>query len=177
MILKIYYALMARWEKYRLSKLKFKHLGNNVRILRGFRLGHTYNLTINDNVIIGENAFINARGGVIIGSGTITGPDIMIFAENHIYNSSETLPFDNNYDFREVIIGENCWIGGKVFICPGAELGEGCVVAAGSVVTKKYPPLSIIAGNPAKIIKTRDLQLYAEAKKKGKLCNDLIKKL
>lgn len=164
---------MARWEKYRLSKLKFKHLGNNVRILRGFRLGHTYNLTINDNVMIGENAFINAHGGVDIGSKTVTGPDLMIFSVNHIFNSSETLPYDNKLEFKKVIIGENCWIGGRVFICPGVELGEGCVVAAGSVVTKKFPPLSVIAGNPARIIKTRDPRLYAEAKKSGKLCPDL----
>lgn len=51
-------------------------------------------------------------------------------------------------------IGENCFIGGRSLILPGVEIGDNCVVGAGSVVTKSVPPRSIVAGNPAKIIKT-----------------------
>ena len=173
MLLKIYYALWARWDRYRVKRLDFKHKGVNVKILRGFRIGHACNLILHDNVILGEHIFLNAQGGVEIKSGTITGPDVMIFSDNHIYDTSEYLPFDNARDFRKVVIGENCWIGGRVFICPGVELGEGCVVAGGSVVTKSFPPLSVIGGNPARIIKYRDRIMYEAAKHKGQYCVDL----
>lgn len=173
MLLKIYYALLARWERYRLRKIKFLYKGKNVRILKGFNLGHTYNLIFHDNVLIGENSFINARGGVEICSGTITGPQIMIYSENHIYNS-DLLPFSNDLEFKKVKIGANCWIGARVFICPGVELGEGCVVAAAAVVTKSFPPLSVVGGNPARLLKIRNEEMYQKAKEAGVLCNDLI---
>ena len=126
--------------------------------------------------LLGENSFINARGGVVIKSGVITGPDIMIFAENHIYDTDKCLPFDEDLTFKKVVIGENCWIGAKAFILPGVELGEGCVVAGGSVVTKSFPPLSIIGGNPARLIKHRNAGKYHVAKMKNKYVSDISKK-
>ncbi len=51
-------------------------------------------------------------------------------------------------------IGENCFIGGRSLILPGIEIGDSCVVGAGSVVTKSVPPRSIVAGNPARIIRS-----------------------
>jgi len=53
-------------------------------------------------------------------------------------------------------IGKNCWIGAKVTILDGAKIGNGCIIAAGSVITnKEFPDNSVIAGIPGKIIKTR----------------------
>jgi acetyltransferase-like isoleucine patch superfamily enzyme len=51
-------------------------------------------------------------------------------------------------------IGRNCFIGGRSLILPGVEIGDGCVVGAGSVVTKSVPPGSIVAGNPARILRS-----------------------
>lgn len=161
------------WDRYRLSKLKFAYMGNNVKIRPHFKLGHTENLILHDNIVLGENIFINSRGGVEIGSGTITGPDVMIYSENHIYDSTETLPFSENLSLKKVSIGENCWIGARTFICPGVELGEGCVVAGGSVVTKSFPICSVIGGNPARVLKMRDIDLYRKAKLKGKYHFDI----
>lgn len=50
-------------------------------------------------------------------------------------------------------IGENCFIGGRSLILPGVEIGDGCVVGAGSVVTKSVPARSVVAGNPAKVLR------------------------
>ena len=102
--------------------------------------------------------------------------DIMIFSVNHLYETDKCLPFDENLVYKKVVIGENCWIGGRVFILPGVELGEGGVVAGGSVVTKSFPPLSVIGGNPAKLIKYRDAEKYNAAKMKCKYVSDISRK-
>lgn len=51
-------------------------------------------------------------------------------------------------------VGENCFIGGNSLILPGVEIGDNCVVGAGSVVTKSVPPRSVVAGNPAKVLRS-----------------------
>ena len=51
--------------------------------------------------------------------------------------------------------GSNCWIGSKVTFLDGVKIGQGCVVAAGSVVTKSFPDFSVIGGVPAKMLKER----------------------
>ncbi len=51
-------------------------------------------------------------------------------------------------------IGENCFIGGRSLILPGVEIGDNCVVGAGSVVTKSVPPRSVVAGNPARVLRS-----------------------
>ncbi len=57
-------------------------------------------------------------------------------------------------------IGKNCFIGGESLILPGVTIGDNCVIGAGSVVTKDVPPRSIVAGNPAKVLKT-DIEVEA----------------
>jgi acetyltransferase-like isoleucine patch superfamily enzyme len=58
-----------------------------------------------------------------------------------------------------VVIGRDVWIGANAFVMPGVQLGDGCVVAAGAVVgAKKYPPYKILAGNPARVIGTRQTE-------------------
>lgn len=51
-------------------------------------------------------------------------------------------------------VGENCFIGGRALILPGVEIGDNSVIGAGSVVTKSVPPRSVVAGNPAKILRS-----------------------
>lgn len=66
---------------------------------------------------------------------------------------------------RHTRIGRNCFIGGNSMILPGIEIGDHCIVAAGSVVTKSVPPHSIVAGNPARIVRRGlDLMTYGRIK-------------
>ncbi len=159
--------LLNYWS-YFIHKLKVNKLkkdvalwgGEHVLVLPGFRIGHRDGLILHDYVRIGEESFINAIGGVEFHSGTVTGPFLTIFSNNHIYERANAIPYDDDLVFKKVTIGKNCWIGGRVFIVPGVSLGEGCIVAGGSVVTKSFPPLSVIGGNPAHVIKTRDADDY-----------------
>lgn len=148
--------------------------GNSIYLFRDFEIGYPENLKIHDHVRLGFRTFINARGGVEFKSGTVTGSDIMIFSFNHIYEQDETIPFSNWDSMKPVLIEENCWIGAKALILPGVTIGYGCVVAGGAVVTKSFPPLSVIGGNPAKILKMRDKATYDRMIAKGKWSHDVI---
>lgn len=127
------------------------------------------NIEIGSYVYIGPNANINGLGKVSINSGTIIGPNINIHSANHNFRKAKFIPYDETFDYRPVKIGENVWIGGNVIIVPGTEIGEGCIIGAGTVVSGKIPALSIVVGNPAKIIDKRDDKHYFDLKEKDKI--------
>lgn len=111
-------------------------------------------ITIGDNSAIGAQSFLGGQGGIDIGSDVIMGPGVKIFSENHNY-SAEGIIRKQGENRKGVIIEDNCWIGANTVILDGVHISNGCVVAAGSVVTKSIPCNSIIAGIPAKVIKNR----------------------
>lgn len=85
-----------------------------------------------------------------------------ILGGNHHYDFISTFPFKTFFQNEEeafskgdIILKDDVWVGTDSLILSGVTLGQGCVVAAGSVVTKSFPPYSIIGGNPAKLIKMR----------------------
>ena len=108
------------------------------------------------NINVGKNVFINAcckfqdQGGIEIGDNVLIGHSVVIATLNHDINPKTRA----NMTPKRVKIGSNVWIGSNVTILPGVEIGDGVVVGAGSVVTKNVPEYSIVAGNPAKVIKT-----------------------
>lgn len=91
----------------------------------------------------------------------------MIITENHNYEG-EKLPYDTTYIRKNVTIGDCVWVGSRVIIMGGVSIGEGAIIAAGSVVTKDVPPLAIVGGNPAKLIKYRDAEHYYRLKEQKK---------
>jgi len=112
-------------------------------------------ITIGNRTGIGARAFIAGQGGVIIGDDVITGPNIQIFSENHNFDDASLTIKEQGVTRQPTVIGNNCWLGGGITILAGVTVGDGCVIAAGSVVTKSVPPNSIVAGIPAKVIKIR----------------------
>tara|TARA_R110002072_G_scaffold241582_1_gene400408 strand:- start:2486 stop:3196 length:711 start_codon:yes stop_codon:yes gene_type:complete len=112
-------------------------------------------LVIGDNVGISPYCFISVRGAVEIGDNTILGPSVKIFSENHRFNDTQLPIVHQGEDRKGVVIGENNWIGAQSIILDGVVLGEGCVVAANTVVTKSFANGSIIAGIPGRLIGNR----------------------
>lgn len=138
-------------------------LGSNVTIQRDSILictGVIRNLgegiIIHDNVGLNSRVYLGGQGGIEIGENVIIGPDVKIFSENHNFANKEILIKEQGETRKGVKIGSDCWIGSSSIILDGVNLGNGCVVAAGSVVTKSFLPFSVIGGVPAKIIKLRE---------------------
>jgi acetyltransferase-like isoleucine patch superfamily enzyme len=112
-------------------------------------------LKIGDNVGINHYCFIGVRGDITIGNNVIFGPRVNIFSENHNYNNI-SIPIKNQGVTKgKTSIGNDVWIGANVSIMSGVKIGDGCIIAAGAIVTKDIPTYSIVGGVPAKIIKTR----------------------
>lgn len=80
---------------------------------------------------------------------------VHVGAQSYIAFESRILSHDRTRGlYLHTRVGRNCFIGGRSLILPGVEIGDNCVVGAGSVVTKSVPPRSVVAGNPAKILRS-----------------------
>ena len=112
-------------------------------------------IVFGNNVGIGEFAYLGGAGGLTIGDDCIVGQYLSCHPENHNCNDLTQLIRYQGVSRKGIVIGANCWIGSKVTILDGVNIGAGCVIAAGSVVTKSFPENSIIGGVPAKLLKSR----------------------
>ena len=118
-------------------------------------------LILEEGVIVGIRCVFWVTNELKIGKDTILANDILITTENHGINPEINIPYHAQpLISKPVIIGSNCWIGAHAIILPGVSIGNNCVVGAGSVVTKSFPSNSIIAGNPASLVKKYDFDLH-----------------
>ena len=112
-------------------------------------------LRIGNNVGINHYCFIGVRGDITIGDNVIFGPRVNVFSENHNYEDLNTPIKHQGVTKDKTVIGNDVWIGANVCIMSGVNIGDGCIIASGAVVTKNLPEYSIAGGVPAKIIKNR----------------------
>ena len=106
------------------------------------------NITFGKEVFVNTNCTFMDRGGIIIGDGTMIGPNVSLTTLNHDPN-----PEKRHVTYCQPIrIGKQVWIGLGAIVLPGVTIGDGAIVAAGAVVTKDVPPLAVVAGVPAAII-------------------------
>lgn len=88
--------------------------------------------------------------GITLGDNVQIGPNVTIATDNHDLKDHYILKC------RPVTINNNAWIGANATILPGVTVGENAVIGAGSVVTKDVPANTVVAGNPARVIRTLD---------------------
>lgn len=157
---------------------RFRQLGRNVVFERGVMVFHPENIEIGDNVYIGhntmlkgyyrnlmrigsntwigQNCYLHSGGGITIGDYVGLGPGVQILTLSHkLDDDVETPIIAREQDYLPVVIEDNCDVGVGTIILPGVTLGTGSMIGAGSVVTRNVEPYSVVAGNPAKLIRKR----------------------
>lgn len=113
-----------------------------------------------ENISVGNNCAFNAfvhiwgSGGVEIGNNVMIASHVVLTSVTHDYNNPSIRYSELIY--KKIIIEDDVWIGAGAIILPGVKIGEGAVVGAGAVVTKDVEARSIVAGNPARVIKLRN---------------------
>ncbi|WP_069472604.1 acyltransferase [Candidatus Marithrix sp. Canyon 246] len=157
--------MINRLKKY-LLKRRLGISKKNIDITANSTFGNYENIIWHDNIYIDPMAYIWAVGGLEICENVIIGPRVTIHTSNHRYEDATMLPYDGYSYKKKVTIEKNVWIGDGTFIVPGVTIGEGSIVAMGSVVTKDVPKYSLVGGNPARVIKERNIKKYKELDKK-----------
>ena len=139
-----------------LLELMGADFGARVVIYSGVWIMPGRNLTVGDDVDLAKDVLITTSGGVVIGDRTLIGYRTQILSSNHSIPPIGQ-PFPISGDAHKPILIENdVWIGANCIITAGVTIGEGAVIAAGSVVTKDVPKNAIFGGVPAKLIKMRE---------------------
>lgn len=129
---------------------------------------NTEKISLADNVHIGPGCTFDGAGEIRIERGTIFAPDVAIYSRTHNFDRElSALPYDNVMLTSPVHIGEYVWIGARVIILPGVSIGDGAVVGAGAVVARDIPACAIAVGNPAKVIRFRDQDVFEKLRIKS----------
>ena len=146
--------LIAKKVRYRLCRHIFKSIGENVNIEKGAQFGKGDAIRIGNNSGIGINAVI--PNGSVIGNDVMMGPNCFVHHRNHSFSRTDIpMRMQGFTDSKPVIIDDDVWIGRNVTIMVGRHIHKGTIIGANSVVTKDFPPYSIIGGNPAILIRSR----------------------
>lgn len=110
------------------------------------------------NITLGKHVFINSgchfqdQGGITVGDGALIGHNVVLATLNHDFVPGRR----GTMRPAPIVIGKNVWLGANVTVVPGVTIGDGAVVAAGAVVTRDVPVNAVVAGVPARVIKTLD---------------------
>ena len=131
-------------------------IGKRVVYYPGIWIFTGRNLIVGDDVDFAYGVLVTTGGGVTIGDRTLIGYGTKILSSNHVIPAAHEPIFSAGHKNAPVMIANDVWIGANVMILPGVSIGEGAVVAAGSVVTKDIPAWHVVGGVPAKTIKIRD---------------------
>jgi acetyltransferase-like isoleucine patch superfamily enzyme len=136
-------------------------IGENAIVMHGAIL-HVYNfrdlphagIKIGRDSLIGEYSVIRGQGGVEIGDRVYTSPFTQIIAVNHVFSDPERPFVEQGITAEGIVIEDDVWLGSGSIVTDGVRIGKGAVVAAGAVVTEDVPAHSVVAGVPAKVIRS-----------------------
>jgi acetyltransferase-like isoleucine patch superfamily enzyme len=133
-------------------------LGKNVRI-RPFAQLLTYGgcIEMGDNCVVNQFSILYGHGGLAIGNDVVIAAHTVFIPANHAF-ADLNVPIRLQDETRMGIqVGNDVWIGANATVLDGVRIGNGCVVGAGSVVTRDVPDYSVTVGTPAKVIKNRKI--------------------
>ena len=156
--------------KVRVARFRANGITLNFVPQGGYRFeiaGDLKKFSIDKTSHIKSDTFIECSGGVRIGRYFHPGRGLTIFSANHHYDKATRIPYDSTVLHRPVVIEDFVWCGANVTIVPGVTVGEGVVIGAGSVVIKDVPRCAVIGGNPARVLKHRDIEHFDDLKRRG----------
>lgn len=136
------------------------HLAENAVLYYGAEIREPSNIWIGKGSIIGDNSILDGRNGIKIGNNVVLASNVNIWTEQHDHRDPLFRCITQVH--KPVIIDDRVWIGSHAIILHSVHIGEGAVIAAGSVVTKDIPPYTIVAGVPAKKVADRNHNLIYE---------------
>ena len=140
-------------------------IGEDSFVMGSLYVSKNGKITISDHFYLGNNSFIGSETDIRIGRCVIISNDVRIYDNNNHPTSPESREkmslngFSNDNwawhhaESAPVVIEDNVWIGQYSTILKGVTIGKGSIVATRAVVTKDVPPYTIVAGNPAKVVK------------------------
>lgn len=131
-------------------------LGRRVNFYPGVQIFPGRALVVGDDVNFAYGVLVGTPGGVTIGDRAMLGFGCKLISGNHVIPVNRGRIFAAGYERKPIHIGRDVWLGANCVVLAGVSVGEGAVVAAGSIVTKDVPPFAIVAGVPAKVLKIRD---------------------
>ena len=145
---------IARKVRYAICRHCFARCGEDVNVESRAFFYSGAQITIGDCSGLGLRSHLHGR--ITIGDHVMMGEDVLILTRNHRFDAID-IPMDQQglQEERPVVIGNDVWIGARVTILPGVNVGHGAVLAAGCIVTKDVPARAIVAGNPARVIRYR----------------------
>jgi len=113
-------------------------------------------LSIGSRCSFNHNVLLGAAGGeIVIGNDVLIGPNVVLRASDHVFASTEIPIRSQGHRPGRIVIGDDVWLAANVVVTSGVTIGNGCVVGAGSIVTRDLPPMSVCVGNPARPIRSR----------------------
>lgn len=138
-------------EREQIMNELFGKVGENVWIEPDFHCEFGCNLTFGNDVYINFGCVILDCNTVTIGNNTMIGPNVGIYATNHMLDAEERI--HGKCISKPIHIGNRVWLGGGVQVLPGVTIGDGSVIGAGSVVTHDIPSRVVAAGNPCRVLR------------------------
>jgi maltose O-acetyltransferase len=148
----------AYWLRRKLVKHIFLKCGSDIIVKQQAYFGTGNEMVVGDRSQLGEN--LKAEADLVLGDDVVMGPDVIMLSSSHAFDRLD-LPINRQgaRPRHAIVIGNDVWIGTRAIILPGVSVGDHAIIGAGSVVTKDVPPLAIVAGNPAKFIRSRNVSL------------------
>ena len=140
------------WRRF-LLRLFGAKIGKGVHVLPSCRIWQPWKLEMGDYSCLSENVDCYSVDKIVIGCQSVVSQGVFLCCASHDIESPIM-----ELTYKPIVVGNNAWIAARAFIGPGVTIGPGAVVGACAVVTKDVEPWTVVAGNPAKFIKRRELE-------------------
>jgi maltose O-acetyltransferase len=137
-------------------KLMFKRNGGGLLLYPSVYIIFCRHISVGRRVAININTYIDGRGGVTIGDNVLIGPNCVLGSAEHSFDDVKTPIYQQPVRMAPITIGNDVWLGANVFVRGGVKIGDGSVIAAGTVVTKDVPAGCVFGGVPGRVIRFRD---------------------